>query len=113
MRLRGVGQTAGRHQSVLKVLESNIRHHGCSNNTAVRVCAALCIALIRALYWESMNEANPKSAAELELKRLEKRLENLMVAVTPTKEENPAFRQGPETPPPQAADRRTHDLLGA
>src|SRR5258708_20222371 len=97
MRLRGVGQTAGRHQSVLKVLESNIRHHGCSNNTAVRVCAALCIALIRALYWESMNEANPKSAVELELKRLEKRLEDLIVTVTQIKEENRALRQRQET----------------
>jgi cell division protein ZapB len=40
-----------------------------------------------------MNEANPKSAVELELKRLEKRLEDLIVTVTQIKEENRALRQ--------------------
>src|SRR6202035_2762704 len=58
---------------------------------------ALCIALIRALYWRPMNEANPKSAVELELKRLEKRLEDLIVTVTQIKEENRALRQRQET----------------
>jgi cell division protein ZapB len=40
-----------------------------------------------------MNEANPKSAVELELKRLEKRLEDLIVTVSQIKEENRALRQ--------------------
>jgi cell division protein ZapB len=97
MRLGGIGQTAGRRQCVFKVLESNIRHHDCDNNTAVRAYAALCIALLGALYWESMNEANPKSAVELELKRLEKRLEDLIATVTQIKEENRALRQRQET----------------
>jgi cell division protein ZapB len=44
-----------------------------------------------------MNEANPKSAVELELKRLEKRLEDLIVAVAHIKEENRALRQRQDT----------------
>ena len=47
----------------------------------------------RALYIGAMNEANPKSAVELELKRLEKRLEDLIVTVSQIKEENRALRQ--------------------
>ena len=51
-----------------------------------------------------MNEANPKSAVELELKRLEKRLEDLIVTVSQIKEENRALRQrqirGPGAPQP-------------
>jgi cell division protein ZapB len=97
MRLGGVGQTTGRHQCVFKVLESNIRHHDGANNTAVGVCATLCIALLGALYWQPMNEANPKSAVEFELKRLEKRLEDLIVTVSQVKEENRALRQRQET----------------
>jgi cell division protein ZapB len=97
MRLGGVGQTAGRRQHVFKVLESNIRHHDWANNTAVGADDALCIALCAALYWEPMNEANPKSAVELELKRLEKRLEDLIVTVSQIKEENRALRQRQDT----------------
>ena len=44
-----------------------------------------------------MNEANPKSAVELELKRLEKRLEDLIVTVSQVKEENRALRQRQDT----------------
>ena len=44
-----------------------------------------------------MNEANPKSAVELELKRLEKRLEDLIVTVSQIKEENRALRQRQDT----------------
>jgi len=44
-----------------------------------------------------MNEANPKSAAELELKRLEKRLEDLILTVSQIKEENRALRQRQDT----------------
>jgi cell division protein ZapB len=44
-----------------------------------------------------MNEVNPKSAVELELKRLEKRLEDLIVTVTHIKEENRALRQRQDT----------------
>ena len=51
----------------------------------------------RALYIVGMNEANPKSAVELELKRLEKRLEDLIVTVSQIKEENRALRQRQET----------------
>ena len=51
----------------------------------------------RALYIGAMNEANPKSAVELELKRLEKRLEDLIVTVSQIKEENRALRQRQET----------------
>ena len=40
-----------------------------------------------------MNENTPKSAVELELKRLEKRLEDLIQTVTQIKEENRALRQ--------------------
>lgn len=58
----------------------------------------LCIALCSALYWEPMNEGNPKSAeVELELKRLEKRLDDLIATVTQVKEENRALRQRQET----------------
>ena len=52
----------------------------------------------RALYIDAMNDANnPKSAVELELKRLEKRLEDLIVTVSQIKEENRALRQRQET----------------
>jgi cell division protein ZapB len=44
-----------------------------------------------------MNEANPKSAVELELRRLEKRLEDLIVTVSHIKEENRALRQRQDT----------------
>ena len=44
-----------------------------------------------------MNEANPKSAVDLELKRLEKRLEDLIVTVSHIKEENRALRQRQDT----------------
>ena len=45
-----------------------------------------------------MNEANPKSAVELELKRLEKRLEDLLiVTVSQIREENRALRQRQDT----------------
>ena len=43
-----------------------------------------------------MNEANPKSAVEFELKRLEKRLEDLIVTLSQIKEENRAVRQRQE-----------------
>jgi cell division protein ZapB len=46
---------------------------------------------------EAMNEANPKSAVELELKRLEKRLEDLILTVSHIKEENRALRQRQDT----------------
>ena len=57
----------------------------------------LCIAQCGALYWHSMNESNAKSAVELELKRLEKRLEDLIATVSQIKEENRALRQRQET----------------
>jgi cell division protein ZapB len=44
-----------------------------------------------------MNESNPKSAVDLELKRLEKRLEDLIVTVSHIKEENRALRQRQDT----------------
>src|SRR6202451_2601606 len=44
-----------------------------------------------------MNDSNPKSAVELELKRLEKRLEDLILTVSQIKEENRALRQRQET----------------
>jgi cell division protein ZapB len=44
-----------------------------------------------------MNEGNPKSAVELELKRLEKRLEDLIVTIAQIKEENRALRQRQDT----------------
>ena len=37
-----------------------------------------------------MNEPNPKSAVDLELKRLEKRLEDLIATLSQIKEENRA-----------------------
>jgi cell division protein ZapB len=50
-----------------------------------------------ALYIGAMGESNPKSAVELELKRLEKRLEDLIVTVSQIKEENRALRQRQDT----------------
>jgi cell division protein ZapB len=44
-----------------------------------------------------MNEANPKSTVELELKRLESRLVDLIATVSQIKEENRALRQRQET----------------
>ena len=97
MRLGGIRQASGGCQYILEVLESNIRHHGWANNSAVEAQTALCIALWPALYWETMNEPNPKSAVDLELKRLEKRLEDLIVTVSHIKEENRALRQRQDT----------------
>jgi cell division protein ZapB len=97
MRLGGIRQAAGGGQNILEILEPNIRHHGEANNSAVEAYTALCIALLSALYWQPMNEANPKSAVELELKRLEKRLEDLIVTVSHIKEENRALRQRQDT----------------
>ncbi len=50
-----------------------------------------------------MNEANPKSAVDLELKRLEKRLEDLIATVNQIKEENRALRQRQVTLPSERA----------
>lgn len=50
-----------------------------------------------ALYIGDMNEANSKSAVDLELKRLEKRLEDLIATVGQIKEENRALRQRQDT----------------
>ena len=44
-----------------------------------------------------MSETNPKSAIEMELKRLEKRLEDLFATVGQIKEENRALRQRQDT----------------
>ena len=44
-----------------------------------------------------MNESSPKSAVELELKRLERRLEDLILTVSQIKEENRALRQRHES----------------
>jgi cell division protein ZapB len=44
-----------------------------------------------------MNESAPKSAVDLELKRLEKRLEDLMATIGHIKEENRALRQRQDT----------------
>jgi cell division protein ZapB len=44
-----------------------------------------------------MNESNSKTAVDLELKRLEKRLEDLILTVNQVKEENRALRQRQES----------------
>jgi cell division protein ZapB len=44
-----------------------------------------------------MSESNHKSAVDLELKRLEKRLDDLVVTVGQLKEENRALRQRQDT----------------
>jgi cell division protein ZapB len=44
-----------------------------------------------------MNDSNSKTAVELELKRLEKRLEDLILTVNQVKEENRALRQRQES----------------
>jgi cell division protein ZapB len=44
-----------------------------------------------------MNESAPKSAVEIELKRLEKRIEDLVATVSHIKEENRALRQRQDT----------------
>jgi cell division protein ZapB len=44
-----------------------------------------------------MNEGNPKSPVDLELKRLEKRLEELVATLHQIKEENRALRQRQDT----------------
>jgi len=48
------------------------------------------------LYIGRMSEANPKSAVDLELKRLEKRIEELIATIHQIKEENRALRQRQE-----------------
>ena len=96
MGLGRVRQTPGRRQYVLEVLESNFAQHDSCDNTASG--APLPFAMRnRALYIGAMNESNPKSAVELELKRLEKRLEDLIATVAQIKEENRALRQRQET----------------
>jgi cell division protein ZapB len=50
-----------------------------------------------AIYIDEMNEPTPKSAVDLELRRLEKRLEDLIVTLSHIKEENRALRQRQET----------------
>ena len=50
-----------------------------------------------ALYIGAMSDTNSKSAIELEMKRLEKRLEELVLTVHHIKEENRALRQRQET----------------
>jgi cell division protein ZapB len=50
-----------------------------------------------ALYIVAMSEANQKTAVDLELKRLEKRLEDLIATVNQIKEENRALRQRQDT----------------
>jgi cell division protein ZapB len=97
VRLGGIRQPAGAGQHILEIPEANIGHHGMGNNSAVQAQTALCIAPWPALYWQPMNEANSKSAVELELKRLEKRLEDLIVTVSHIKEENRALRQRQDT----------------
>lgn len=57
---------------------------------------ALCIAGGGALYSRSMGDPAAKSAVELELKRLEKRLDDLIATVGQIKEENRALRQRQE-----------------
>ncbi len=57
---------------------------------------ALCNAVGWALYSLSMGEPAAKSAVELELKRLEKRLDDLIATVGQIKEENRALRQRQE-----------------
>lgn len=44
-----------------------------------------------------MNDATPKSAFEAELKKLEKRVDELMATINQLKEENRALRQRQET----------------
>ena len=44
-----------------------------------------------------MSEANPKSAVDLELKRLEKRIDELLATMQQLKEENRALRARQET----------------
>jgi cell division protein ZapB len=101
MRFGSIGEASGGGQHVLKVFESYVRHHDYRNNTAYRPAAVtmstLCIAECSALYWRHMNENNPKAAVDLELKRLEKRLEELIVTLSQIKEENRALRQRQET----------------
>ncbi len=48
-------------------------------------------------YSAAMTEGTPRSALELELKKLEKRLEELMVTVSHLKDENRALRVRHET----------------
>jgi cell division protein ZapB len=95
VRLGSIRQTPGLAQDILEVLESNIRKHQ-PNNSAPGGHPAFALRQTP-LYIGVMSEANPKSAVELELKRLEKRLEDLIVTVSHIKEENRALRQRQET----------------
>ena len=52
---------------------------------------------IRLYIGDPMNDAPPRSAVELELKRLEKRLDDLVATVSHLKEENRALRQRQDT----------------
>ena len=67
------------------------------NNTAPPPRTAFALRNAAHYIGNTMNEATPKSAVELELKRLEKRLEDLISTVNQIKEENRALRQRQET----------------
>ncbi len=69
------------------------------DNTArvVRSACRLCIRLVRALYWRPMNDNPGKTAVQLELRRLEGRLDELILTLSQIKEENRALRQRQET----------------
>jgi cell division protein ZapB len=89
MRLRGIGEAPGRRQHRLKVLETDVLHE--VNDSARLDPFALHFAGLYIV--ATMSEPNSKSAIELELKRLEKRLDELVGAVGQLKEENRALRQ--------------------
>jgi len=100
MSLGGIGHAARGGQHVLEVLESNFRHHRIGiipQGTPEGFIESPLHCVMPRSILAPMNESTPKSAVELELRRLEKRLEDLIATVGQIKEENRALRQRQET----------------
>src|SRR5260370_41460674 len=107
MRLGRIGHAARGGQHVLEVLESNIRHHRIAiipqGAPEGFIASPLHCVMPRSIL-VAMNESTPKSAVELELRRLEKRLQDLIATVGQIQGENRAFRQPQETPSSERAN---------
>jgi len=84
------------------VQQSSARSLGIAPATVYRYClitgkAPFALRHAALYIGHTMNEPNPRTAVDLELKRLEKRLEDLILTVNQIKEENRALRQRQDT----------------
>lgn len=91
----GIGHAPRARQYVLEIFEANVRQHE-SDDTAHLPAPPLHCGIGRSIL-RTMNDSNTKSRVEIELKQLEKRLEDLISSVAQMKEENRALRQRQET----------------